>query len=120
MLKVLRGALCVALLGVVSGMFHAGAQDSTRTIGIHAKRFSFSPAEITLKKGEAVTLVLTSDDVPHSLVIDGLGVKGDMIKGQMTKVNVTPSQDGDFHGKCGRFCGIGHGSMKFTVHVTDN
>jgi cytochrome c oxidase subunit II len=120
MLKVLRGALCAALLCAVSGMFHVGAQDSTRTIEIHAKRFSFSPSEINLKKGETVTFVLTSDDVPHSLVIDGLGVKGDMIKGQMTKVNVTPTKDGDFQGKCGRFCGTGHGSMRLTVHVTDN
>lgn len=120
MLKVLRGVLCVALLSSVSGMLHVGAQDSARTIEIHAKRFSFNPAEITLKKGETVTLVLTSDDVPHSLVIDGLNVKGDMIKGQMTKVSVTPTADGDFKGKCGRFCGIGHGSMRFIVHVTDN
>lgn len=96
------------------------AQGSTRTIEIHAKRFSFEPAELTIKKGETVTLALTSDDVQHSLVIEGLGVKGAMTKGQVTNVTITPTKAGDFQGKCGRFCGSGHGSMKFVVHVTDN
>ena len=98
----------------------ASAQEAARTIEIHAKRFSFEPAEITIKKGETVTLALTSDDVQHSLVVEDLGVKGAMIKGQVTKVTITPTKAGNFQGKCGRFCGIGHGSMKFVVHVTDN
>ena len=45
----------------------ATAQEAGRTIEIHAKRFSFTPAEITLKKGETVKLVITSDDVDHML-----------------------------------------------------
>jgi cytochrome c oxidase subunit II len=98
----------------------AKAQEAPRTIEIHAKRFSFQPSEITLKKGEPVKLELTSDDVPHSLLIESLHIKGAMTKGHVTEVLVTPEQVGDFKGKCGRFCGSGHGSMTFTVHVTDN
>jgi cytochrome c oxidase subunit 2 len=98
----------------------ANAQQAPRTIEIHAKRFSFQPSEITLKKGEPVKLELTSDDVPHSLLIESLHVNGTMTKGHVTEVLVTPEQAGDFKGKCGRFCGSGHGSMTFTVHVTDN
>jgi cytochrome c oxidase subunit II len=97
----------------------ANAQEANQKIEIHAKRFSFTPSEINLKKGETVTLLLTSDDVPHSLVIEDLGVKGAMMKGQVTAVTVTPSKAGTFRGKCGRFCGSGHGSMKLTVHVTE-
>jgi cytochrome c oxidase subunit 2 len=96
------------------------AQDATRTIEVHAKRFAFSPAEITVKKGETVKLVLTSDDVTHSLVISDLNVKETMPKGHTTEVIITPTKTGDFQGKCGHFCGSGHGSMIFTVHVTDN
>ena len=92
---------------------------SANTIEIHAHRFNFSPAEITLKKGETVTLKLYSDDVPHSLVIRDLGVNQEVSKGHPGEVTVTPEKTGDFHGKCGRFCGSGHGSMSFTVHVQE-
>src|ERR1700732_869249 len=49
--------------GFIQGVAAAAAQETARTIEIHAKRFSFSPAEITIKKGEAVKLVITADDV---------------------------------------------------------
>jgi cytochrome c oxidase subunit 2 len=96
------------------------AQGVTRTIEIHAKRFTFSPAEITVKKGETVKLVLTSDDVTHGLMIPDLNIKQPISKGHRTEVTFTPTKPGDFKGKCDHFCGSGHGSMIFTVHVTDN
>lgn len=95
------------------------AQGAGRTIEIHAKRFSFVPSEITVKKGETVTLSLISDDVPHSLLIEGLGVNAAIVKGHATQVQLTPGKAGDFPGRCGRFCGSGHGSMRFLVHVTE-
>jgi cytochrome c oxidase subunit 2 len=93
------------------------AHGTNRSIEIHAKRFSFVPAEITITKGETVTLDLTSDDVPHSLVIKALGVNQTITKGHTSQVTLNPTTVGDFHGQCGRFCGSGHGSMVFTVHV---
>src|ERR1700733_10841702 len=38
-----------------------------RRIEVTAKRFSFAPAEITVKKGEPVDLVLKSVDVAHGV-----------------------------------------------------
>jgi cytochrome c oxidase subunit 2 len=95
------------------------AQDQPQVIEIHAKRFSFTPAEITLTKGEKATLSLTSDDVTHGLVIPDLGVNVTIPKGKVTKVEVTPQQTGTFHGQCGHFCGVGHASMTFSVEVKD-
>ncbi len=95
------------------------AQKPQRTIEIHARRFEFIPAEITVKKGETVTLSLISEDVPHSLLIKGLGVNQTIVKGHMTQVTFTPDKVGDYPGRCGRFCGKGHGSMRFLVHVTE-
>jgi cytochrome c oxidase subunit II len=95
------------------------SQSQQRTIEVHAKRFAFSPAEITLKKGEIVTLSLISDDVPHSLLIADLGVNAAMVKGHPTQVQVTADKTGDFAGRCGKFCGSGHGQMHFVVHVTE-
>ena len=103
-----------------TGMAYTGsAQNSAQTIEIHARRFDFSPAEITLKKGETVTIKLFSDDVPHSLVVKELGINKEVSKGHPEEVTVTPDKAGDFHGKCGRFCGSGHGSMALTVHVQE-
>lgn len=105
--------LCAAV------MAPAADQPAGPRIEIHARRFSFQPAEITLKKGETVTLALTSDDVPHSLLIKDLNVNGTMTKGHVTEVTVTPTEVGDFKGRCGRFCGSGHGSMTFIAHVVN-
>ena len=102
-----------------AGSLNATAQESPRTIEIHAKRFAFTPSEITLKPGETVTLHLISDDVTHSLLIPDLKINQEVTKGHPVDVKVTPTSVGDFRGKCGRFCGSGHGSMVFTVHVKE-
>src|SRR5579862_122973 len=80
------------------------AQEGNAPIDVQAKRFSFVPAEITVKQGEKVTLHLVSDDVPHSLDIKDLGVNQEVSKGHPADVTFTANQAGDFHGECGRFC----------------
>jgi cytochrome c oxidase subunit 2 len=96
------------------------AQEPQRTIEIHAHRYAFSPADITIKKGETVRLRLVSDDVAHSLLIKGLSVDQAITKGHPAEILVTAKQAGDFPGQCGHFCGSGHGKMLFAVHVTGN
>ena len=116
LLKTVVISLCL----VIATTGSCYAQEAVRVIEIHAKRFSFAPSEITIKKGETVKLVLTSDDVTHSLVIPDLHVNAKITKGHSTEVTITPNAAGDFHGKCGHFCGKGHGSMTFMVHVTQD
>jgi cytochrome c oxidase subunit II len=97
-----------------------GKVGDTRHIEIVASKFSFSPSEITVKKGESVTLSLRSMDVTHGLVIEQLHVRlGEIHKGQSADVVLSPETTGTFEGKCAHFCGKGHGSMIFTVHVVD-
>ena len=97
----------------------SGKTPSSRTIDISAHRFAFEPSEITIKKGEEVTLVIHSEDVSHGLVIKDLGVKVDVKKGETASVNLNPTVIGTFDGKCAHFCGKGHGSMKLSVHVVE-
>jgi cytochrome c oxidase subunit 2 len=97
----------------------AYVQEATRTIEIHAKRFSFTPNEITIRKREPVRINLISDDVTHSLVISGLRVNQEVKKGHPAEFTLSSDTAGDFQGKCGHFCGSGHGRMTFTVHVAD-
>src|ERR1700741_2659029 len=89
------------LLAQIPAVLHA--QEAGSTIEIHARRFSFDPAEITVKQGQTVTLHLISDDVPHSLLIKDLGVNQEVSKGHPADVTFTPNNVGDFKGKCGRF-----------------
>jgi cytochrome c oxidase subunit 2 len=106
--------------GFIQGVPVAVGQEAARTIEIHAKRFSFDPAEITVKKGETVKLVITSEDVEHSLVIPDLHVNATTKKDHPAEVTITPDKVGDLEGKCGHYCGSGHSSMKFVVHVTNS
>lgn len=90
---------------------------SPRHIEVTAKRFSFDPATITLKKGEPVVLVLRSLDVPHGLRIRELNIDIKASKGSMGEARFTPQTAGEFVGQCSVFCGAGHGSMKLTIDV---
>lgn len=95
-------------------------QQATRVIEVHAHRYAFEPSAITVQRGEAIELRLVSDDVPHSLLIKPLGINEAASKSHPGDVVFRASQAGDFQGRCGRFCGSGHGRMQFTVHVTGN
>ncbi len=95
------------------------AQDAARRIQVNAKRFTFEPSEISVKKGEPVVLVLTSGDVDHGLKFKELGVAVSVKKGQTGELKFTPDKAGTFVGQCSVFCGSGHGSMKLTLHVTE-
>lgn len=115
--------LLVLLLGVgTAGFFSTRivrAQATPRRIEITAKRFAFEPAEITLKKGEPVVLVLKSADVAHGLRFRELNLNIKIDKGGTAELPFTPEKTGDFIGHCSVFCGSGHGAMALTLHVTD-
>jgi cytochrome c oxidase subunit II len=101
-------------------MSHAeGTEGTPRRVEVAAKRFDFSPSEITLKKGEPVILVLTSKDVQHGLKLDAFNQVVIAKKGQSNQVEFTPEEAGTFIAQCASFCGSGHGSMRLTVHVTE-
>ncbi|HEV2276415.1 MAG TPA: cupredoxin domain-containing protein [Acidobacteriaceae bacterium] len=108
-------AAIAVLLPMTPSRTHA--QAAGETIVVHAHRFAFVPAEITVKQGEPVTLELISDDVTHLLLVPDLGISQEIAKGHPARVTFTAQKAGDFSGQCGRFCGSGHGSMVFTVHV---
>ena len=117
-----RWVATVALSLLFCGLFvvrGAAPETQPRRIEITAKRFSFDPAELTLKKGKPVVLVLKSVDVAHGLRFRELGVDMKVGKGATSEVQFTPQKTGDFVGHCSVFCGGGHGSMKLMLHVVE-
>lgn len=116
-MKALPGLALLMAIGL------AGAAPPSSTapqrITIEAKRFSFTPSEITIRKSQPVTLVIGTGDVTHGLVMKELGIRTEVKKGKTSMVTFTPEKTGTFIAKCAYFCGVGHGSMKLTIHVTD-
>jgi cytochrome c oxidase subunit 2 len=118
-----RFMLLVLSVGIMTmAMFSAGAiqaQDAPRRVEISAKRFAFDPAEITLKKGQPVVLVVKSGDVSHGLRFRELNLELKVPKAGTAELHFTPEKVGDFVGHCAVFCGAGHGRMALTLHVVE-
>jgi len=97
---------------------YASHAETPRRIDIIAKRFTYEPDVITLKRGEPVVLVMHSIDVTHGIKVDELNLKSEEIKkGKDTEIRFTPEKAGHYIGKCARFCGKGHGSMTLQIEV---
>lgn len=113
----------VLLAGIVTAAMLSArairAQDTPRRIEITAQRFAFDPAEIVLKKGQPVVLVLTSKDVAHGLRFRELNLDLKIPKGGTAELSFTPEKIGDFVGHCAVFCGAGHGGMMLTLHIVE-
>ena len=113
-------AVCSAMVaGCMALVRPLTAADEPRRIEIATKRFAYEPADITLKKGEPVVLVFHSQDVAHGIKFKTLKLQTEIDKGGKGELSFTPTETGDFVGHCSHFCGIGHGSMTLTLHVTE-
>ena len=113
------GALAVVAGLLATSSPRARAEEGPRVIVITAKRFGFTPNEITLKKGETVKLQLKSEDVTHGFFLRPLGIDTDIPAGQTAEVTVTPKEVGHYRAICDHFCGAGHGGMKMTINVVE-
>lgn len=114
--------LLLCLAAVAASAFRVRsvrAADEPRRIEITAKRFSYTPSEITLKKGQPVVIVIKSLDVAHGLRIREFDLNANVSKGGTAELRFTPDKVGDFMGHCSVFCGAGHGTMMLTLHVVN-
>ena len=115
-LFVIRLAVIV-LVVVFIGSF-AMAQEK-QVIKVSAKKFEYSPSQITVKKGVPVVLELTSLDRLHGFSCPGLGIRGDINPGKTTTIEFTPQTAGTFPFHCDIFCGEGHEGMTGKIIVED-
>jgi cytochrome c oxidase subunit II len=117
--KFFQGIILLLVIMAAIGAFPGTSTKAPEKIEVIAKRYSFEPAEITVHKGQMVTLDVSTEDVAHGLVVNELGIRTEVKKGKASEVTFTPEQVGTFVGKCAHFCGTGHGSMSLTIHVTE-
>lgn len=121
-MSVAKKPAVLVVVMVVASLLMARAdqtQSSPRVIEITAKRFSYEPSEITVKKGEAVTLVFKSQDVTHGFIEPDWKVRAEIHKNHPVRVSLQPQQVGTFEARCSYFCGVGHGSMRLFIHVVE-
>jgi cytochrome c oxidase subunit 2 len=118
---------CLALLAVLAAVLSmtslvvstTKAQAVPRRIEVTARRFAFTPGEITLKVNQPVVLVLTSEDVAHGLKFSELKLNVRFDKTKPAELSFTPEKTGTFVGHCSVFCGSGHGTMTLTLLVEE-
>jgi len=107
-------AACLALTGQENP-----SRKPDRVISIVAERFTFNPSKITLKQGDVVEFVLTSDDTDHGFGIDGANV--DLAIPQQGKgearVRLKLNRKGRYVFECTRPCGAGHNLMRGVIEV---
>jgi cytochrome c oxidase subunit II len=90
----------------------ANAAVQPKVIEITARKYDFSPSQITLKKGEPVILRLVSADRVHGFMSRPLKIDTDITPGKATDVAIMPGTAGNFTVICDHYCGTGHGNMK--------
>ena len=59
-------------------------------------KYGFNPTDITVKKGETVTLNLTSDSEFHSFTVDSLGIDVEVDAGTTEEITFTFAEAGTF------------------------
>ena len=105
------------LLGAATIGLHAVAQPQEQVIKILARRFTYTPNKLTLKKGVPVVLELTTADVLMGFSVPDFNTRADIVPGQVAKVRLVPDKVGTFEFLCDIFCGSGHETMNGTITV---
>ena len=120
--RVLIAGVLFVSATIITGLalyVRANALPAEREIHITAKKFEFTPDTITLKKGEPVVLVLSSQDRKHGFNLRGFGIRADVNPGGTARIRFNPNKTGKFTFSCDVFCGEGHEDMTGTMVVTE-
>lgn len=95
-------------------------------IRIEAMQWAFSPDEIVVRKGQKVTLVLTSRDVSHGFMLSAFGINEVVNPGSEVIITFTPDKTGTFEFRCSVYCGepwpgsgLGHWVMRGYLKVIE-
>lgn len=97
----------------------AWCNGGSNIVKISARRFEYSPGEITLKKGVPVVLQLSSEDRAHGFNISEMNLRADIEPGKITELKLTPQKAGEFNVFCDVFCGSGHERMHGKIIVVE-
>ncbi len=95
------------------------ADEKEQVIRLTAKRFEYSPKEITLNKGMPVLFEFGSMDRMHGFSCPGLKIRTDIYPKKQNLLRFVPEKAGTFPFHCDNFCGTGHDGMVGTIIVKE-
>jgi cytochrome c oxidase subunit II len=137
-LEVLWTALPAAiLLGLVSYSFVVLHDNERKPAGkeivveVTGQQFAWSyqyPSSVTggaplattqlyVPNGESVYFAIRSKDVIHAFWVPAFRLQIDAVPGITTRYRATPDRLGSYPVVCNLLCGVGHSTMRSTVHV---
>lgn len=96
----------------------ARAGAAPRVVNITTRRFFYEPAEIPLRAGERVSIVVQSIDFIHGMNLPDLGQRYDFVPGRATQFEPQPMKPDVIDFLCDNFCGEGHENMHGRFVVT--
>lgn len=73
--------------------------------------------QLYLPEGRPVRFVVHSKDVIHDFWVPAFRLKTDAVPGIATHIRVDPIKAGTYPVVCAELCGLGHSTMRSTVHV---
>jgi len=117
--RILAGGAALGIASIATYVAAQPAQPKEKIIRIDAKRFDYTPSQLTLKKGEAVILELTSSDVLMGFNLPDFNLRADVIPDKVTRVRFVPDKAGSFTFLCDVFCGSKHEEMNGRLTVIE-
>ena len=124
MVVLMKCALLVLACGILAAQQPQAIPETfkrkpDRIVSIVAERFSFSPAKVTIKQGQQIEFVVTSDDTDHGFRIPVANINAAIPqsgKGEL-RVRFVGNEKGTYVFECSRPCGAGHNLMRGTIVV---
>ncbi len=117
--RALRIAAAALILAFGGAATYVVAQPKEKVIKIKAKRFDYTPGNLTLKKGQAVILEFTTADVLMGFNLPDFNLRADIVPEKVTRVRFVPDKTGTFTFLCDIFCGTKHEEMNGKITVID-
>jgi cytochrome c oxidase subunit 2 len=78
---------------------------------------TFNAIQLYLPKDRPVQFKVRTDDVIHDFWVPNFSMKIDTVPGITTSYRITPNKLGAYPIVCAELCGLGHSTMRGTVHV---
>ncbi|RME84633.1 MAG: cytochrome C oxidase subunit II, partial [Caldilineae bacterium] len=77
------------------------------------------PNEIHIPAGATLTMFLTSRDVQHGFYVIGTDINVMVVPGQVSRVEHTFDEPGEYQILCHEYCGAGHQTMAGKIIVEE-
>ena len=117
--RTLRSRILVSLFVFLgAAVCPANEPPVSREIKIVARRYTFEPGTITVRKGEQIKLIVTVEDAAHGIAIRDLGVDHRIDAHQSKVVEFTADREGRFLISCSVDCVDDHPNLEGELVVT--